>query len=417
MQPKHIVEIPVESLRKGLYVSQLDRPWLGSPFLFQGFEIQTDDEIEQLKQVCRTVYVQLAPHEVDALLTGSGSVRAGGAAQSLLVGNPNRWIARGPATDPVSMRTELQAATTIYGEARASIGRVLDRLRQGADLDLQTVAGVVDSMTESIFRNRDALSWLARLKNTDDYLYDHSLAVSVWALAFGRHLGFDRETIRALGVGAMLLDVGKTQLPLHLLRKPGSPDAEEWVALRSHVDRGLEILGRDPTVTPLVKQMIHAHHERMDGSGYPLGLKGEEIPMVGRILGIVDTYDAMISSRPYAEHRSTFDAIRELKRLGKSWFQPQLVELFTQAVGVFPAGSLVELNTGEVAVVVIPNRFRRLRPQVMLVLDANKTRRAQFTLIDLQVHTHGNVDQRPELWIEHGLAPGSYGIDPSEFFL
>lgn len=437
MKPKQIVEIPVQSLRKGLYVARLDRPWIDSPFLFQGFEISSDEELEQLQQLCQTVHVEINGPEIDELLTRSAPTtlvrraperpansRPALARQAIgdevartLTGNPSARAGRVVASDPVPLRDELPAAGDVYGQARANIGQVLERLRRGGGLELQVVEGVVDSMIESIFRNRDALGWLARFKSKDDYLYNHSLATSVWGLALGRHLGLDRETLRAVGTGAMLLDVGKTQLPLPLLQKSAKPDAHEWVLLRSHVERGLEILDKDPAMTPAVRQMIRAHHERIDGSGYPDGLADEEIPLLGRIAGIVDTYDAMISARPYATSHSTFDAIREIKRLGGTWFQPQLVEMFIQAVGVFPTGALVELNTGEVAVVVAQSRFRRLRPQLMVVLDADKKPLADFASIDLQLHVRGNADNRPELWIERGLAPGSYGVDPTEFFL
>jgi hypothetical protein len=166
-----------------------------------------------------------------------------------------------------------------------------------------------------------------------------------------------------------------------------------------------------------MKAMVALHHERLDGSGYPAGLQGEAITLPGRIAAIVDSYDAMTSSRPYAKGLSTYDAVRELKRLSQTVFQSELVELFIQAVGVFPTGTLVELNSGEVAVVVTQNRFRRLRPQVMLLLDAQKKLRDNFELIDLQLYGKNNDAGNPELWITQGLEPGAHGLDPTEFFL
>ena len=137
----------------------------------------------------------------------------------------------------------------------------------------------------------------------------------------------------------------------------------------------------------------------------------------GRIAGIVDSYDAMTSERHYARAKSTYEAVRELKRLGNSWFQAELVELFIQAVGVFPAGTLVELSSGEVGVVIAQNRFRRLRPEVMLLLDAEKQVRSEFSIIDLQLYAEKNDAGNPVLWITQGLEPGAYGLDPAEYFL
>ena len=422
---KQTVELPVEDLRKGLYVSRLDRPWIDSPFLFQGFEIESDEDLAQLREVCKTVYVELTAEEADALLQRAKTkpLPATPAAPSKpsplegLADNLTAHMDKVPAKDPIALKTELSAAKGIYGEARRTVSKMFERLRRGGGLDLKVMETVVDSMIDSIFRNREAMSWLARMKGKDDYLYNHSLAVSVWALAFGRHLGLDKDTLRSLGMGAMVLDIGKMHLPVELLQKADKPTAAEWEILQGHVEKGLATLEADPRADAFMKTMLRTHHERLDGSGYPHKLQGDAIPLAGRIAGIVDCYDAMTSDRHYAKGKSTYEAVRELKRLGKTWFQPELVELFIQAVGVFPAGTLVELNSGEVAVVIAQNRFRRLRPEVMLVLDAQKKVRGEFSLIDLQQYSEDNGNGNPALWITQGLEPGAYGIDPQEFFL
>ncbi|MGA3158476.1 MAG: HD-GYP domain-containing protein, partial [Steroidobacteraceae bacterium] len=304
-----------------------------------------------------------------------------------------------------------------YKEARRAVGAVFDHLRKGGGLDMPQLETVVGPMVDSVFRNRDALGWLSRMKSKDDYLYSHSLAVSVWALAFGRHLGLDKDTLKTIGTGAMLLDIGKTRLSTDLLRKAGAPSPQEWQLIRAHVEQGIALLKSNPGVDVQVLSMVATHHERIDGSGYPNALKGDAIPLVGRIAGIVDTYDAMISERSYAKPKSTYDAVRELKHLGGSAFAPELVELFIQAVGVFPTGTLVELNTGEVGVVIAQNRFRRLRPEVMLVLDAQKKVREEFTSLNLLTSGEGTSTAEPSLWITRGLEHGAYGIDPKEYFL
>ncbi len=421
---KRIVEIPVEELHKGLYVSRLDRPWIDSPFLFQGFAIETDADLAQLRDLCKTVHVELSAAEADDLLERRKSrpqtavpVKATGGALNQLSENLTARLNLVPPKDSTPLKIELSAAQGIYTQARQGVSTMFDRLRRGGGLDVRHVETAVDSMIDSIFRNREAMSWLARMKSKDDYLYSHSLAASVWALAFGRHLGLDKESLRSLGMGAMVLDIGKMQLPLELLRKPGKPNAAEWASLKGHVQAGMTILEADPLADAFIKTMVLTHHERLDGSGYPHQLKGDAIPLAGRIAGIVDCYDAMTSDRFYAKGKSTYQAVRELKRLGKTWFQPELVELFIQAVGVFPAGTLVELNTGEVAVVISQNRFRRLRPEVMLVLDSDKKVRGEFSLLDLQLFGDSSDTGRPALWITQGLEPGAYGIDPKEFFL
>jgi len=420
---KQIIEIPVADLKIGAYVSRLDRPWVESPFLFQGFEIRTAEELTQLQQLCSTVSVEVSNEEMEQILTARAKL-AGGTKPPTRIDQlaeiADRLTTRMgnvPEKDPVPLKSELANAKATFGAARRNVTELFDRLKRGGGLDVHSLETVVDSMVDSILRNREAMSWLARMKNKDDYLYNHSLSASVWALAFGRHLGLDSCTLRSLGVGAMLLDIGKTKLADGLLKKVDKPTDGEWSEIREHVEYGLELVKGDPKTDESVKAMIRTHHERMDGSGYPQGLKGDGVPLAGRIAGIVDSYDAMTSHRNYAKVKSPYEAVRELKKSGGVKFQAELVELFIQAVGVFPTGSLVELNTGEVGVVIAQNRFRRLRPELLMILDANKKLNEEFTAVDLRMREDNNSRGNDGLWIEQGLEPGAFGIDPTEYFL
>ena len=421
---KQIVELPVSELKKGLYVSRLDRPWIDSPFLFQGFEIETDEELLQLRSLCQVVFIEVSAEDAAAIAKVRSTAKPAARPTTQLPdpladlsADLRARIGQVPIKDATPLKHELVKAKAVYGEARQVVSQIFDRMRNGGGVDVPMLEGVVQTIVDSVFRNREAMSWLARMKMKDDYLYSHCLAVSVWALAFGRHLGLDKETLKAVGTGAMLLDIGKTQLPDEILHKSGKPSDQEWLQIRSHVDLGLKLVLEDPRVDQRMRLMIQTHHERMDGSGYPDGLKGEAIPLVGRIAGIVDSYDAMTSDRQYAKGKSTYDAVRELKKLGGVHFQTELIDLFIQAVGVFPTGSLVELNSGEVGVVVAQNRFRRLRPEVMMILDRDKNVRAEFATIDLQLCEENNKSGNPALWITKGLEPGAFGIDPTEYFL
>jgi putative nucleotidyltransferase with HDIG domain len=421
---KEIIELPAEQLRTGIYVSRLDRPWTDTPFLFQGFVVDNDEDLQTLQRLCKVVYVEVTREEEAELRARARKklppASAPPEAPDLLASlgkDASAFLDRVPSKDPVPFKNELSAAEATYKDARRAVGAVFDHLRKGGGLDMPQLETVVGPMVDSVFRNRDALGWLSRMKSKDDYLYSHSLAVSVWALAFGRHLGLDKDTLKIVGTGAMLLDIGKTKLSTELLRKPGAPNAQEWQQIRAHVEQGVALLRSEKSVDERVISMVATHHERMDGTGYPGALKGDAIPLVGRIAGIVDAYDAMISERSYAKPKSTYDAVRELKHLGGSAFAPELVELFIQAVGVFPTGTLVELNTGEVGVVIAQNRFRRLRPEVMLVLDADKKVREEFTSVNLLTSGEGNGTTEASLWITRGLEHGAYGIDPKEYFL
>lgn len=428
---KQIIELPVEHLKVGLYVSRLDRPWIETPFLFQGFAVQDEQELAELKRLCKLVYVEVPAEEATQLRELGAKSRPANArpeskpANRLSVAhltmeeiskNLTARQAYVPAKDSIPLKDELVNAKAVHAEAKQAVSQMMERLRRGRGLDMPQLENVVESMVESVARNRDAMGWLARMKSKDDYLYRHSLSASVWALAFGRHLGLDKETLKVLGLGAMLLDIGKTRLPTELLQKTDKPTPDEWAQIRAHVDHGLEFVRSIPGMDEQVVMMVAMHHERFDGEGYPRQLKGDAIPLIGRIASIVDCYDAMTSERHYAKPKSAYDSVRELKKLGGSWFQAELVELFIQAVGVFPTGTLVELNTGEVGVVIGQNRFRRLRPEVMLILDGQKKLRSNFLIADLQEQS-GAAGDTPSLWITRGLESGAYGIDPTEYFL
>lgn len=419
---KKLHKIPVSQLQLGMFVHTLDRDWMGTPFLFQGFVVTTDEELAQLRELCKHVEIELDAAEV--LPLAPELLRAGDDGGAKVVdtlaraaADPIALAATVPAADKVELRTELSQATEVMGTARTVVLSVFDQLRDGGGLEATAIESVVESMVQSVFRNRDAMGWLARMRSKDDYLYTHSLSTSVWALTFGRHLGLDREAMKVLGTGAMLLDVGKTRMPAHLLRKPEALTPTEWKLLRLHARYGAQLLRADETLDQRVIEMVESHHERFDGSGYGNGLKGEDIPFLARVAGIVDAYDAMISERAYAKPKTAFQAVRELSSLAGTAFQPELVELFIQAVGVFPTGTLVELNTGEVGVVTAQNRYRRLKPEVMLILDANKQVREDFAQIDL-FSCPANADPaKPGLWITTGLDQNAYGIDPAEYFL
>jgi HD-GYP domain-containing protein (c-di-GMP phosphodiesterase class II) len=422
---KRTMQIPAERLRTGLYVSRLDRPWTDTPFLFQGFTIDSDEQLQTLRQLCKVVYVEVSRAEAEELNAAGVAATprsASPAAESFdliaeLAIDAAALVDRVPAKDTVPLKTELTLATETFADAKRAVGNIFENLRRGGGLDVPQLETVVGSMVDSVFRNRDAMGWLARMKNTDDYLYSHSLAASVWALAFGRHLGLDKDTLRVVGTGAMLLDVGKTRLPIELLKRAGKPSDAEWELIRAHVEHSVELVRSTAKVDGRILTMIATHHERLDGSGYPNKLSGDDIPLVGRIAGIVDSYDAMTAHRPYSQPKSPYDAVRELKRLAGIAFPAQLIELFIQAVGVFPTGTLVELNTGEVGVVTGQNRFRRLRPEVMLILDSQKKLRDEFATLDLLTCGENAGKKEPTVWIKRGLERGAYGIDPAEYFL
>ena len=318
--------------------------------------------------------------------------------------------------DQTSLKEEIHTASGVQKQAVETMQDVMENLRSSGDLDYDRVEAVVTPMVDSVLRNPAALACLMRLQKKDDYLYRHSLASSVWATILGRQIGLSREDLDVIALGAMLLDVGKVQVPTEILNKPEGLNEQELSLMRRHVQFGLDILNKAGNVDSRVLEMVAHHHERHNGTGYPARLSGNDIPVFGRIAGIVDAYDAMITSRPYAKLVSSYDALRKLRVLADVEFQAEIVEQFTRAIGVFPTGTLVELNTGDIAIVTKQNSIRRLRPEVMIVMDASKNILEQFLVKDLNEETVTSEGEQ-SLWIERGLPPGACGIDPTEFYL
>src|SRR6202451_1574013 len=260
---KEIVELPVEQLKLGIYVSRLDRPWEETPFLFQGFAVGSDEELETLRRLCKSVYVEVSVAEAEELRAArrkppapAHPSRQSSDLLEKISAKPTALMDRVPVKDPVELKGELSLATKTFTEAKRAVGDIFNQLRRGGSVDIPNLQTVVGSMVDSVFRNRDAMGWLARMKNKDDYLYSHSLSGSVWALAFGRHLGLDKDTLTSVGTGAMLLDIGKTTLPTELLKKSSKPTAQEWKLLQTHVARGVELMRAAPNVDARIITMI-----------------------------------------------------------------------------------------------------------------------------------------------------------------
>jgi HD-GYP domain-containing protein (c-di-GMP phosphodiesterase class II) len=407
------LRVSVRGLARGMFVSRLDRPWIETPFPLEGMQLGDDEDIEGLRKICSYVYVDTSrgtspdlryvEHQ-DADLLSSARGR-----DELAALQKVEWETK---TD---FATESLVATEVHGRLEREIDEVMTDLKRGRNLDLGKLRDGVEAMVDSILRNPSAFTWVKEMKRRDDYSYHHALGCAVWAASFGRHLGLEKEEVQKLSLGGLLCDVGMTRLPLELLAKQGGLDAAEVDLVRRHVEDGLKILDATPELPPRILEIVATHHERHDGSGYPNGLKGELIPIYGRIMGLVDSYNAMTCSRPHARTRSAHNAVAELYGLRDTLFQAELVEQFIQTCGIYPTGTLVELSSGEVGVVVAVHSLKRLRPSVMLLLDRNKAPLSQFRTIDL------NEVERDEaglpLTVKGGLPVGAFNINLKELFL
>ena len=392
-------------LEKGMYVSRLDRDWVGTPFPFQGFEITSDEDIELLSAYCTSVFIDVQK----SLINARPSLRVSSAPR-------NVFPPRGPEYhNTVDIKEEIPRAREVHANLRALAERIADDVRSGRRLEPGVVREAIEPMVESLLRNSDALFWLMALMKRDDYMYSHAVNCSALAAAFGRHLALPREVLVELATGGFLLDAGMASLPSDVVQHDGKLDPEAMKLMRGHVQRSMEVLDQAGVTGKWARELVAAHHERHDGSGYPDGLAGDRVPLAGRMGGIVDTYDALRSDRPHRNGESRHGALQALYRARDRMFQAEVVEQFLQCLGVYPTGSLVELNTGEVGVVMAQNQVRRLRPRLMLLLDTEKKPYEPYRDVDLMQHGVDLADGGVK--IAQALEPGAYGLRPEELFL
>lgn len=424
LQPnyKGLQKTDPKDLTVGMYVAQLDRPWEETNFPLQGFYVRNQNMIERIGGACSHVYVD--PRRYDSKL-GEVKLKA-------VVNNPKkqhpaeapklsareRLVPKKPHayTNTVSINDEMPTATTSLAEAEQILSACVVKLQSTGGFDVGAIENAITPLVNSVMRNQTALAALTRMRRMDDYLFSHAISCSVWGSVLARELGLPPDDINQVAFACSLLDIGKTTLPLELLNSPDKPSDEEWLLLKDHVKRGIDLLTENGLDDQRIISAIETHHERHDGSGYPHGLAGPKIPAFGRIAGIVDSYDAMITERPYAPARSSYQAIKEIQKSADQLYQAELVDYFVRAIGVFPVGAIVELNTGEVGVVVAQTENSRLRPKIMLILEADKQPRQHLVIIDLS-NQQAEEHQPLQWWITKELAANAYGIDPQRYFL
>ena len=412
-------KVAVENLTIGMYVAELDRPWIESDFLVQGFYIRSEPGIERVKKTCEFVYVD--PRRYDSSLTdvklGVVMVRDDSeAAEPPEITDRIRPKQPQEYQDTVELGNELEPARTSLEDAVDIMRGCVHKLQSTGGFDIDEIERAINPLVASVMRNKSAMAALLRMRAVDDYTFSHAIAMAVWGAILARQLGFPPKDIDQIALSCSLIDIGKSSLPADLLAQPEAPSDEQWLLLKSHVECGLKLLEENGVVNRKVVMTLEAHHERFDGSGYPKGLSGNEIPLYGRIAGIVDSYDAMISERPYATARSSYAAVQEMQKQAGVLYQKELVEQFIQAIGVFPVGAIVELNTGEVGVVVGQDASKRLKPKVVLILEADKKPRNQLVIVDLAAQDRGVVTTL-SWWITRELPKNAYGIDPAKYFL
>jgi HD-GYP domain-containing protein (c-di-GMP phosphodiesterase class II) len=378
-----IKKIHIDALRVGMHVEQYGKGSFDSPLSMFRRVVRDNNEVKLLRRSgVKWVYID-TDKGVDVH-------------ESL-----------GSYARKVSFGDEVAVAGKLYRQALSHVHEVFDCISHGGRFNHQDSEEVVDGLVDSVRRNDAASICLTRFKASDEYTYVHSVNVGLLAVVFGVSLGLEHTEVVRLGLAGMYHDVGKLRIPKEVLNKPGKLTPGEYRLVQTHALEGYRIMSTQQDVHPDLLSAVAEHHERFDGSGYPRSLQGQGLNRFARLLSVVDVYDALTSDKPYAKAKTPSEAFRVMYSARGKSFEPQYVERFIKALGIYPPGSFVRLNTGDYGVVCGSNNDQPLRPQVKVVYDRKlRQRRSEvLDLSDLAVSASEKVE------ITEALDPGDYRID------
>ncbi|MBQ0712296.1 MAG: DUF3391 domain-containing protein [Porticoccus sp.] len=428
------VKINADDITLGMFVSCLDRPWSQTPFPIQGLLVQGPKEISALRSYCDYVYIDITKGRSPITGTASSASKLGAAGKNspLFTGNQAGLseyhevtpivVRREVYQQVVPLTREVEHAEKALLQLRGQFTLAAKQIAKGKDFNYRGLKDSVADMVNSVVRCPDAFTWLLRLRLKDQQTHDHSLRSALWAVQFARYIGMSKDEMSILCLGTLLKDIGKVKLPNSLLRQKirNEGDMAEY---QQFVPYGVDMLRSSSNVEPRVVSVVRYHCERHDGSGFPEGLSGGKIPLLARIAGIASTYDAISNPRESAEPVAASRAVSLLYNMRDKKFQEDLVVQFIQSVGLYPTGTLVELTTGDVGIVVEQHHDSRLTP-IVAVLDQEKALiSGEYTLLDMKdeeasrqaLINSGRKKAKSvaKLAIARDLEPSGYDVDLS----
>lgn len=373
-----IRKINVKKLRKGMFICGMDRKWMDIPFFRKKFLITSDKQINTLRDYCEFVDID-TEKGLDEISLPEVKIE-------------QHLDATTVESDSSKQCRENNMYRKSYDESQTVLSEVLKDVRLGRCVDNPKVRGVVQELTVNVLKDSHSMIGLIQLKDKNDSLARKSVNVCILALAFGKHIGIPKDKMYVLGLGALLHDIGMVQIPNSILLKKQPLTPAERAVMEKHTEYGLAALAKTPEIPVDVLKIVHSHHERMDGKGYPQKLQAKEIGLLVRMVTIASVYEALTRERFYTETLSPVAALRYLYTSGKAIFDAHLVEKFIQALGIYPVGCVVELNTGELGIVVNVNSQDRLRPTLCIVTNAQKQLLSQEHVVDLSERATKDIE-------------------------
>lgn len=402
-------KIDIGDLEIGMYVSELDRPWIETPFLFQGFRITNQDELDKLTEICEFVLVDVEKSKVPI---NKGRVVASEPKEQLAV------VKKQTKPYTKTFEEEYDQAKQIYVESQKYVNNLFKDIRLGKNIAMTEVTDTITPLADSIFRNPDTLTLLSNIKEANEELETHSINCCILSLTFARHLGFDKSKTIELGIAALLHDIGETQIPNDILKRRGNLSAEEQQILQSHTTIGASMLSEVNGIPHSAISVAQHHHERANESGYPDKLSLDNIGLFTKIISVIDVYDTLTTGTGSQPPLSCSDALKHMYDWRNDLFDPAVVEQFIQCLGIYPIGSAVELNTGDMGIVISIPEKSRLTPSVMLIKNAKgqtylPPRIANLSLLNKAARETGS----DMIEINKVIVPESFDLDLKNFVL
>ena len=376
------VKIDVSQLKKGMFVSELDRPWTETEFLLQGVLIEEQEDISRFQDLCKFVFID-AEKSYESIYPHLRSLANLDKDKANSSGNSSSRESSQADLEQSNFQKELKIARKVHSRTRSYIDQALEDVRLGQAVNTDKAKELVTEVADSITRSPHAMVWLTNMKERDEYTSIHCMNVCIMAVSFGRSLGLQKSELELLGLGGLLHDLGKMRVPLEILNKPSKLTFEEFEVMKTHPMEGYKMLKEQNDLPLEVLDIVKHHHERRNGKGYPSQLDGDEINNMTRIVAIVDVYDAITSDRCYHDAITPYDALKNMYEWVNEDFDKDMIEQFIKCLGIYPIGCVVELNMGHVGIVVSASEKSKLRPIVMLVLNSKREKFPAPKLINL----------------------------------